>query len=304
MLYESLNTKVKTLPDDVIIYPAHGPGSACGKNIGKETWSTIGEQKKLNYALQQMSKETFIEKVTFGLAPPPPYFFKDAQINKDGYEEVEKVIHRNLRSLSVEELKKSVAAGALVLDTRIPDVFEKGFIPGSLNIGLNGQFAVWVGTVLDIDRPLVLVSEKGKEEETVLRLARVGYEKVLGVLGGGFDSWKNAGEKTDTVQSVSADAFATQLKAGGKNVLDVRREGEYNNSHVEGSQHCALDYLLSNLDKVDKNKSYYIHCAAGYRSMIASSILKMNGIHNIVNVYGGFNKIRESDAPIVSEAIA
>lgn len=304
MMFDSLNQKIKTLPDEVIVYPAHGPGSACGKNIGKETWSTIGNQKKTNYALAEMSKEDFIKTVTDGLVPPPQYFFKDAHINKHGYDNVEEVIKRNMRALSPAEVKKEIAAGACILDTRIPDVFEKGFIPGSLNIGLNGQFAVWVGTVLDIHCPLIVVADKGKEEESVLRLARVGYENVRGVLAGGFEAWKNAGEKFDTVRSITPEEFASEIKAGKKFVLDVRREGEYNNAHVDGAENCALDYMLKNLDKVDKNKNYLVHCAGGYRSMIAISILKGKGYHNLINVYGGFNKIKETSVPIVSESIA
>ncbi|MCC7301897.1 MAG: MBL fold metallo-hydrolase [Bacteroidia bacterium] len=304
MMYESLNTRIKTLPDDVLVYPAHGPGSACGKNIGKDTWSTIGTQKKTNYALADMSREEFILKVTGGLVPPPPYFYRDAQINKNGYTAVDEVIRRNTRPLSVEEVKTEIRSGACILDTRIPDVFEKGFIPGSVNIGLNGQFAVWVGTVLDMNCPLVIVAEEGKEEESVIRLARVGYENVKGVLKGGFDSWKAAGEKSDTVESISPEKFAGQINDGSSFVLDVRRDAEFMNSHVDGAEHCALDNLMNQLERIDVNKKYAVHCAGGYRSMIAISLLKTRGYHNLINVYGGYNKIRETSVKMVETNIS
>lgn len=297
MLYESLNNKVKTLPDDVIIYPAHGAGSACGKNISKETWSTLGEQKKSNYALQPMDKETFIKSVTDGLTAPPAYFFKDAMINKNGYESIDDVMQRNTKALSAADVKKEMANGALVLDTRHPDEFEKGFIPGAINIGLDGgPYAVWLGTVVDITKPLVIVAPEGREDEAVLRCARVGFENVRGVLKGGIAAWASAGEKVETVTSITAEDFAK--KVGSEIVLDVRKPGEYESGHVQGAQHLELADLEKNLSQLDKNKNYLIHCAGGYRSMIASSILKAHGFTRITNVYGGYNKIKNSGVKI------
>src|SRR5688572_7530749 len=227
MLYDSLTKKIKTLPDEVIVYPAHGPGSACGKNIGKETVSTIGEQKKFNYALQSMTREEFIEKVTEGILPPPQYFFEDARINKMGYTPIEEVIAKNTKALTVADFKKAVADGATILDTRKADDFEKGYIPNSVNIGLNGQFAVWVGTLIDIHKPLVLITDSGAEEETVLRLARVGYEKVVGYLSNGVKGWDG---KLDVVDSISAEEMKNQVN-NGVAVLDVRKPGEWNTAH-------------------------------------------------------------------------
>jgi len=303
MLYDSLNNKLKKLPDDVIVYPAHGPGSSCGKNIGKETWSTIGEQKKTNYAMQDISKEKFIELVTSGLSAPPMYFFEDAMINKNGYDNIDEVMSRNMKALSADELKKEVAAGALVLDTRIPDHFEKGFISGALNIGLNGTYAQWVGTLVDINRPLVIVADEGKEEESIGRLARVGYEKVKGYLKGGMKAWTDAGNKVETVRSITPEEFAERAKKNGCGILDVRRPGEFSDSHVKGAEHITLAELQSQLPKIDKNKLYLVYCAGGYRSMIASSILAANGYKNIINVYCGFNKIRETKGVELETAV-
>jgi hydroxyacylglutathione hydrolase len=297
MMYDSLNKKIKTLPDSVIVYPAHGPGSACGKNIGKETFSTIGEQKKFNYALKDMNREEFIGKVTDGITPPPSYFFEDARINKMGYNPIDEVISSNKKPLSSSEFKQAVEKGALILDTRKPDDFEKGFIPGSLNIGLNGQYAVWVGTLIDINKPLVLVTENGKEEESILRLARVGYENVAGYLNGGVQSWT---EKLDTVKSIAATEVASHLDKG-IDVLDVRKPGEWNTSHMKGAEFLPLADMPDNLNSLDKNKPYVIHCAGGYRSMIACSLMKQKGIHNVTNVYGGFGAMVTAGVPVITE---
>ena len=304
MMYDSLNNKIKVLPDHVTMYPAHGPGSACGKNIGKETWSTIGEQKKNNHALLYKDKASFVAAVTAGLAPPPQYFFKDAMINKNGYDDVEKVMKKNLKPLDAATFAKEMKSGAFVLDTRPPDLFEKGFIAGAMNIGLNGQFAVWAGTLLDINTPLLLLTEKGKEEESVIRLARVGYENIKGYLEGGIEAWKNSGNKMDAVSSITPEEFAKLVNAGNAAVLDVRRDGEFNNSCVRDAEHFSLDDLRNTFRSLDKKKTYLIHCAGGYRSMIAASILKAQGFTNLVNVYGGFNKIKETNAPIVVPVIA
>jgi hydroxyacylglutathione hydrolase len=298
MMYESLK-KIKALADDVIVYPAHGPGSSCGKNIGKETWSTVGAQKKSNYALQDMSKEKFISIVASGLNAPPQYFFEDARINKEGYENIDSVMNHNLKPLSVEDFKEEIRKGAVILDTRDPDEFEKGFIKGALNIGLNGQYAVWVGTIIDISKPLVLVTEKGKEAEAVLRLARVGYENVKGYLEGGLEGWAKSGNSFEKIRSLSAEEFSEKLKNEKVEVLDVRKISELESGYVKNMLHITLAELKENLDKLDKNKTYLVHCAGGYRSMIAASYLKAKGFESICNVTGGFGKISKSDAPIV-----
>ena len=298
MMYDSLNNKIKTVPDDVIVYPAHGAGSSCGKNISKDTWSTLGQQKKTNYALQEMTREEFIKVVTDGLSAPPQYFFKDAMINKNGYDNIEEVMKRNMKPLSSDEVKKEIANGALVLDTRISDVFEKGFIKGAMNIGLNGSYAIWIGTLININRPLVFVTEEGKEPESILRAARVGYENVKGFLKGGIKTWMDAGNPVEKIQSATAQDFADTLKSGKQNVLDVRKPSEHESGHVKDATLLELASFPNSLNSLDKNKSYFVHCAGGYRSMIASSILKANGFNHVVNVYGGFNQIKNTDAPI------
>jgi glyoxylase-like metal-dependent hydrolase (beta-lactamase superfamily II)/rhodanese-related sulfurtransferase len=298
MMYDSLTKKIKTLPDHVIVYPAHGPGSACGKNIGKETQSTIGDQKKFNYALQDMSREEFIERVTEGIQPPPQYFFEDARINKTGYAPIDEVIRSNTKALSVNEFNDAAKKGAIILDTRKADDFEKGFIPSSINIGLNGQFAVWVGTLIDIKKSLVLITENG-EEETVLRLARVGYENVLGFLKGGVSSWDG---KVDTVSSITAAEMKVEMEKG-IDVLDVRKPGEWNVSHVKGASFVPLAEFPQILSGLDKNKPYIVHCGGGYRSMTAISIMKNQGFKNLVNIYGGFGAMEKAGLPVVSEEI-
>lgn len=290
MLYDSLQIKIKPLPDHVLVYPAHGPGSACGKNIGKETLSTMGKQKQNNYALQAMSKEEFIKKVTANILPPPPYFFQVAMINKKGYTSIDQVMQQNLQALSLEAFRKVVEAGAQVLDTRTPDKFEKGFIPGALNVGLNGQYAIWVGTLLDMHTPLVLVTEEGKEEESVRRLARIGYEQVRGYLKGGMDTWKNAAQEIHTIVSVAAQAIPSFIKEGFA-VLDVRREREYTAGHIKNAQHYPLASLQKQLNELSSSKPYLIYCGGGYRSMIAASILKAKGYHHLNNVVGGMKAI-------------
>lgn len=296
MMYDSLNHKIKTLPDHVIVYPAHGPGSACGKNIGKETFSTIGEQKKFNYALKDMSREAFIEKVTEGILPPPQYFFEDARINKTGYDPIEEVIRENTKPLDLKTFTKAVQEGAIILDTRKADDFEKGFIPGSVNIGLNGQFAVWVGTLIDISKDLVLITEAGKEEETVLRLARVGYEKVLGYLKDGVSSWQGTPE---TVRSISAQEMKAEMDRGVV-VLDVRKPGEWNTSHVKNATFLPLADFPENFLSLDKSKPYIVHCGGGYRSMTAISIMKNHGFEHLTNIYGGFGAMQQAGLPLES----
>jgi len=299
MLYDSLNKKIKTLPDHVIVYPAHGPGSACGKNIGMETHSTIGEQKKFNYALKAMDRAEFIKEVTEGIEPPPAYFFEDARINKTGYEPIHEVIQENKRPLYVADFVKVLQQGALLLDTRQPDEFEKGFIPGSLNIGLNGQYAVWVGTLLDIKRPLVLVTEPGKEEESVLRLARIGYENVIGYLDGGVHAW---GAPLETVTSITSEQMKEEIEKGVA-ILDVRKPAEWAFSHLKNARFVPLAEMPHNLNSLDKSKQYIVHCGGGYRSMIAISLMKLKGFNNLINIYGGFGAMQHAGLELVTEAV-
>jgi hydroxyacylglutathione hydrolase len=301
MMYDSLHNKIKKLPDEVLVYPAHGPGSSCGKNLGPETWSTIGQQKKTNYALSDISKEEFIKALTEGLVAPPQYFFKDAMINKQGYDNIDEVMKKNMKALSVEEVEKELAGGALVLDTRHQDVFEKGFVKGAMNIGLNGMYAIWVGTLLDINQPLIIVCEEGKEEESIMRLARVGYENVKGYLEGGFAAWQKAGKPTDTITSISSEEFARRVKANEK-TLDIRREAEFLAGHIKDATHIPLAEFEKKLDHIDRNEPLLIYCASGYRSVVASSFLKTKGFTNIVNAHGGWNKVKSLGVPIETGA--
>lgn len=300
MLYDSLNKKIKTLPDAVIVYPAHGPGSACGKNIGKETFSTIGEQKKFNYALKEQTKEQFIKQVCDGILPPPQYFFEDARINKMGYTPIDEVISTNAKPLQWSDFHAAAKAGATILDTRKSDDFEKGFVPGSINIGLNGQFAVWVGTLININNPLVLVTEVGKEEETVLRLARVGYENVKGYLINGV---AGCGVTLDTITSISPTEMKSYMENGAP-VLDVRKPGEWNVSHVKNAMFTPLADFPAIVDDLDRNNTYVVHCGGGYRSMTAISIMKTKGFTKLVNVAGGFGAMQNVGLEIVTEEVA
>lgn len=299
MLYDSLNNKIKTLPDEVLVYPAHGPGSSCGKNIGKETWSTIAHQKKTNYAMREMSREDFVNVVTQGLTAPPAYFFEDARINKQGYDAIDEVIRNNNKPLSAAAFKTAIENGAVILDTRPSDDFKKGFIKGSINIGLDGMFAIWVGTVIEIGKKLVLVCSPGKEEESIIRLARVGYENILGVLDNGIESWKNSGLPLDTMMCVEPEEFAEKVKEGAT-VVDVRKFSEAESGHVKNAFVIPLSDLKKNLSLLNKDEMIYVHCAGGYRSMIASSILKANGFNNVANVHYGWNKIKDCNIPIAT----
>jgi len=299
MLYHSLTTKIKTLPDHVILYPAHGPGSACGKNIGKETVSSIGEQKKYNYALQDMSREEFIKQVTEDILPPPQYFFEDARINKEGYDSIDSVMSSNKKPMSLEQFNKAVAQGALILDTRMPDEFETGFVPGSLNIGLNGQYAVWVGTLIDIKQPLVLVTGKGNEEESILRLARVGFENVWGYLEGGVSAWNG---KLETITSITAEEMKSEMDKG-LHVLDVRKPGEWNAGHIKNASFVPLGNMPENLKGFDKDEPYLVHCGGGYRSMMAISLMRKQGFTHLYNIYGGFGAMQKAGMEIVTETV-
>ena len=293
MMYDSLHNKLLPLADEVIVYPAHGAGSACGKNIGKETFSTIGEQRANNYALQPMTKAQFIAAVTDGIQPAPAYFFKDAKLNKQGYATFDEVLSKALKPLTVAELEAEVKSGTTIIDTRIPDVFELGFITGSLNFGLNGQYAIWAATILDITTPIVLVAEPGKEQESAERLTRVGFDNIKGFLQGGFEAWLDAEKRYDMVISIDDEEFELDVKHTEVGVLDVRKPGEFNDLHVDKAQHFSLDKIVENTKALDPTKEYLVHCAGGYRSMIAVSYLKAHGIKNVKNVWGGFGKIKE-----------
>ncbi|MBS1952078.1 MAG: MBL-fold metallo-hydrolase superfamily [Cytophagales bacterium] len=297
MLYDSLNTKIKTLGDDVIVYPAHGPGSACGKNIGKETFSTIGDQKKFNYALKATSRQQFVSEVTEGIQPPPRYFFEDARINKDGYDSIDEVVKKNNRALRADQFAEAIQNGALILDTRNADDFEKGFVPGSINIGLNGSYAVWVGTLININQPMVLITDEGKEHESVLRLARVGYENVLGYLQGGVKSWKNS---LDTIRSIQPEQMKAEISKGIE-VIDVRKPSEWKIGHVKNASLLPLADMPKNYSHLAKSKPYLVHCGGGYRSMVAISLMKKDGFTNLTNIYGGFNSMQDAGLEIVRE---
>lgn len=299
MLFDSLNTKIKILPDEVIVYPAHGAGSSCGKNIGKETFSTIGEQKKFNYALKALTREQFIKEVTDGILPPPHYFFEDARINKDGYDSFEDVMKKSDQPLNTKQFEDAIQKGAIVLDTRKADDFEKGFIPGSMNIGLNGQYAIWVGTLVSIKQPLVLVTEPGTEHESILRLARVGYENVLGYLADGINSWK---KELETVKSIQPIDMKQEMKKGAE-VIDVRKPSEWNISHVKDATFLPLSGMPGNLNEKDKTKPYLVHCGGGYRSMTAISLMKRLGFKNLTNIYGGFGAILNAGVEVVTEEV-
>lgn len=295
ILFESLRTKIMTLADDVIVYPAHGAGSACGKNLSKETVGSIGEQKATNYALRaDMTKEEFIKEVTDGLLPPPAYFPMNVKLNKEGYENVEKII-AEAQALDANAFEAAAnETDALILDVRHQDDFSKGHIPGSIFIGIDGQFAPWVGAlILDYKQPILLVTPEGREQETITRLARVGYDQTLGYLNGGFDTWKNAGKEYDTLNSVTAVQLET-LIAEGVLVFDVRKPGEYTSEHIENVPSTPLDFLNEHLAEFPKHDAFYIHCAGGYRSVIAASILKARGYHNVIDVKGGFAAIRQT----------
>jgi len=296
-LYDSLHTKIMTLPDDVLVYPAHGAGSACGKHMSKETFDTLGHQKEVNYALKAATKEQFITEVTFGILPPPQYFAKNAAMNKHGYESFDEVYEKGLNGLSAEAFElRANQTGALILDTRPPQVFAKGFIPSSVNIGLNGQFAPWVGAlVTDLKQPLLLVVDEGNEEEAITRLARVGYDNTIGYLEGGIAAWESSGKELDSIASVSPSEFEAVLnKNANTHVLDVRKPGEYESEHLASSLTRPLDYINEWTKEIDPKETYYIHCAGGYRSMIAASILKARGAEHVIDIAGGYEAIKST----------
>lgn len=302
-LYDSLHNKILPLADDVIVYPAHGAGSACGKHMSKDTFDTLGHQKQVNYALQPMSKQQFIEKVTDGLTAAPQYFPKNAMMNKQGAKPLEDIMQQGLKAWEPNEFENvAESAGALLLDVRDAQLFAKGFVPNSINIGVNGQFAPWVGALItDLTQPILLIADEGMEEETVTRLARVGYDNTIGYLKGGIDAWKAADKDVDTVESISPEAFANEHYDADAHVLDVRRVNEFETEHVVNADNKPLDYINDWTTDLDKNKHYYIHCAGGYRSMITSSILKARGFENITEIAGGYGAIKGTGIPRTSD---
>lgn len=296
-LYDSLNNKIKPLPDNVIVYPAHGAGSACGKNMSKETFDTLGHQKQVNYALLATTKEQFVKEVTDGIAPPPAYFPMNVALNKGGVKSLDKVMERGMKALSPDELEAAVeSTGAMVLDTRAPQTFKDGFVPKSINIGLKGDFAPWVGTLItDIEQPIVLICDEGSEQEAITRLSRVGYDNTLGFLKGGIEAWRAAGRDVDTIESISAAEFAFRLRKQPLKIFDVRKPGEWEAGHVASAEHVPLGELNAHMAEFSVQEPNYIHCQGGYRSMIAASILKARGVENVVDVAGGYGAISKTD---------
>lgn len=299
-LYHSLRTKIMTLADDVIVYPAHGAGSACGKNMSKETVSTIGNQKATNYALRaDMTEAEFVTEVTEGLLPPPAYFGMNVAMNKKGYQSFETVLNNGMRAIEVKDFERVAdETGALLLDTRNNADFAKGFIPQSINIGINGDFAPWVGALIaDVNQPIILITETGREEETVTRLSRVGFDNLIGHLKGGFEAWTKAGEEIDTVKRISAEQFANEVKIGESEIIDIRKESEYCAEHVEDAYNKPLAYINDWIKDINPEKHFYLHCAGGYRSMIAASILEARGFRNFTEIGGGFSAIAKTKVP-------
>ncbi|MGN6477596.1 MAG: MBL fold metallo-hydrolase [Flavipsychrobacter sp.] len=294
LVYDSTR-KLMALPDDVIVYPAHGAGSACGKNMSKETYDTLGHQKEVNYALRKdMTKQEFIKEVTTGLMPPPGYFAMNVTMNKQGYESIDVVLARGQHELNPETFEAAAnETQALILDTRAPEDFVKGFIPNSVNIGIDGNFAPWVGALItDIKQPLLIVADEGREEEVVTRLARVGYDNAIGFLKGGFNTWKAAGKEVDYINTITDEELASVAKIKPVNILDVRKNSEYLSEHVADAENLPLDYINNAMQAIDKDKQYYVHCASGYRSVIFISILKSRGYEHLVNVVGGFKALK------------
>ena len=297
ILYESLRKKIMPLADDVLVYPAHGAGSACGKNLSKETVGTLGEQKKTNYALRaDMTKEDFIKEVTDGLLPPPQYFPLNVKMNKEGYEDIQTVLESGTKPLSPEAFEVAAnETGAIILDVRHQDDFAKGHIPQSIFIGIDGGFAPWAGALVgNVAQPILLVTPEGREEETVTRLARVGFDNTLGFLKGGIEAWKNADKQVDFVEGIDADGLKELIEKSEIEIFDVRKPGEYLSENITDAHSTPLDFINDHMSEFPSNNPFYIHCAGGYRSMIAASILKSRGIHNLIDVKGGFGKIKES----------
>jgi len=299
-LYDSLRTKIMTLPNGVIVYPAHGAGSACGKNMSSETSDLLGNQKKNNYALRaDMTKEEFIKEVTDGLLPPPQYFAKNVALNKSGATGVDEILATGNIPLDVDTFEAMANhEGALVLDTRLQPDFAAGHIPNAIYIGIGGDFAPWVGALIkDLKQPIIFVADAGKEEEVVTRLSRVGYDNTLGYLEGGMSAWVKAGKHVGTLESISGNDFSEKFKSSALNILDVRKPAEYQAEHVENAKTLPLDFLSESMDEIDASKQYHLYCASGFRSVVAASILKSRGFHKVIDVKGGFQAISKTDVP-------
>ena len=300
LLFDSLRSKIMPLADDIIVYPGHGAGSACGKNMMTETVDSLGNQKKVNYALRaDMTREEFIEEVIDGLKPPPAYFPMNVQMNKEGYEPIDAVLNKGNRALNPDEFELVAnETGALILDVRHEEEFIKGFIPQSIFIGLDGSFAPWVGALIaDVKQPILLVLDEKRLEECITRLARVGFDQTIGYLKGGIEAWKAAGKELDEINSVSAEQFEKDWANRNTPVIDVRREGEYQSEHLKNAENLPLDFLNSQLSSIPKDEPFYLHCLGGYRSVITSSILKSRGYHNMINIEGGFDEIKKTSLP-------
>lgn len=297
MLYDSLMNKIMPLPDHITVYPAHGAGSACGKNMMKETEDNLGNQKKMNYALNQPNKESFVAAVTEGLLPPPAYFPLNVAMNKNGYASFDDVMNNGMKALSAEEFETAAeSTDALILDTRSPVDFHQGFVPQSVNIGLNGDFAPWVGAMIaDVDQPILLVTDLGKEEEAITRLSRVGFDHILGHLKGGFEAWKISDQEVDSIERIDASTFASRANPESDLIIDVRKETEYGTLHVKNAENKPLADLNNWSLDLNPNQHFYLHCAGGYRSMIAASILQARGYRNFTEVEGGFGAIKQTD---------
>ena len=297
-LFDSLRNKIMPLSDDIIVYPAHGAGSACGKNMSKETTDTLGNQKKFNYALRaNMTRDEFIKEVTHGLTPPPAYFPLNVKLNREGYENIDTVLEKGTQALTPEAFETAAnETGAIMLDTRDPQTFAQGFIPNSINIGIDGSFAPWVGSLIpDIKSEILLITDPGREEEVVTRLARVGYDYSIGYLKGGIDAWKTAEKEVDHIESITPEELADRIENGAEvNILDVRKDSEHFAEHLLDAENVALDYINENMSQVDKDKTYYVHCAGGYRSMIFNSILRARGYDKLIDIKGGFKALKES----------
>ncbi len=306
-LFDSLRNKIMPLSDDIIVYPGHGAGSACGKMMSDETTDTLGHQKQTNYALRlDMTKEDFIDAVLTGLTPPPGYFPQNVLMNIQGYQSIDDVVEKGTTQLSANAFETAAKENeAIIIDTRDAQTFAKGFIIGSYNIGIDGSFANWVGTTIaDVKQPILIIADKGKEEEVAVRLARVGFDHALGYLHGGIEAWIQAGKEIETIASVTADDLADKIQQNEVNILDVRRNSEYNSEHVAQAINAPLDYLEDSITKIDTSKTYYVHCRSGYRSMTFISILKAKGYTNLIDVQGGMNAIKETERFTISEYVA
>ena len=304
MLYDSLHQKIMPLPDDIIVYPAHGAGSACGKNMSKETFDTLGNQKKVNYALGNLTKDEFIQELTTGILPAPQYFAKNASLNKSGYGNYDKITSNGTRPLSILETKELLkTTNAIILDVRKPQDFAKEHIPNSIYIGIDGQFAPWVGALItDLKQAIILLTPENRESEAVMRLTRVGYDNCIGYIEGGIDAWKKAGNNVSTIKSIDANEFVKAYDTTALNVLDVRKPGEYESNHLENICSKPLDFITDWENSIDKDKEYHIHCAGGYRSMITASLLKRKGFNNLIDVAGGFAAIAQTGVKTISNA--